>query len=194
MQEYFIDSHHPNCQPDPDRWTAKICEMNPRRFLFRLKGEYYLIHYHNCITNHDTYGFKKSLVEQVLNLICKKSRTLGLYEVNKSVCVDKELKELRLRNKALRKTVHEINYIYADNAGKMYAITTAIPFMDWVASEPKDYENFEVAMKFLDERHSHLKDQLKDLHNYNNFGRYTEPANIVKSIDHLIKSIQNADN
>ncbi|TNE74999.1 hypothetical protein EP331_00475, partial [bacterium] len=122
MKEFYIDDHAHYCHSNPSNPNRKdfdYCGMNPHKFLFFLEKRFFIVNYHDCIGGYDGYEYKKMLVEALAGQI----KELGVYEVNRSVDVRKELRDFRIRNKNLRKNIQQVNCLYCDNAGKQYAIT-----------------------------------------------------------------------
>ena len=168
-----------------------MCHRNPRRMLFYLKGKFILIAYHYCMEFGDEYQYKMDLIKQIIS----DNKVYLLSEVNKSVRVEEELKEFRLRNRTLRKVVQEVNYIYCDNAQRFYAITTTIPFIDAITSDDSIFEEYKKAKICLIESGlENLLPELNQLMVKNCVYSYISNSESVKTVEFLIDQINNYAN
>jgi len=199
MVECYIDSHSSYCLAHDEKYkklngTHKIlsfnpfemCSINPERFLFFIKNKFVLITYHNCIHNGLTHlEFKQDLI----NSIIVKNKIYDVYDLER-IHLDRILKEYRLRNKNLKKYHNEINFIYSDNAGKQYAITNRIPFMDSIINQDEILSNYKICKDYLIKNGlEHLIKELDELYNYNHFFEF-DKIEVFKTIEHLIDNIK----
>jgi hypothetical protein len=189
MEEYFLDQHGYDCpckDPNYDNdWLGRHCEYNPVRFLFFLKGKFILITYYSCMEMLGKYEFKVGLIKQVIG----QNKVYPSYEVQKSVHVDTHLKQFNVDNNALNKWIREVNYLYCDNTGKEYAITTRVRVIDSICSQDEIEENYKAAKKVLEEKeYTWLLDSLNEL-KWRNRMYQKQPAIYHNTIDQIIKSI-----
>lgn len=187
MKEFIIDQHAWNCpcqRKKVNDWD-KMCELNPERFLFFLGNQFILVTYFTCLSFGDKYLFKKELVE----LACKKSKFFDRWEVERSIDVKSELRDFRVRNTALRKYIQQVNYLYYDNAGKQYAITTKVKYIDKICDQELIDTNYENAKLSIEK--SKYKWLLKELDNlyYANLVHNDYDIEFVKTVDHLLIEI-----
>ena len=181
--EHFIDTHTSLCKQG---W----CANSPERFLIYIKGRFLIITYYQCNELYDHLSYKTDLIKRIIG----DNRIYPSYEVNRSVNVGGELRDFRIRNKALRKRIKEVNYLYYDNAMKKYAITTDILYIDAVCDKDKIEKNYKDAREFIIKmEYNWLLKQLDDLF-YANIHGFEEQAEIHKTIDHLIKEIKKLTN
>lgn len=194
MKEHYIDMHlddcpsHPDYKKDHGEWLClnSFCELNPDRFLFFLGNDFYLITYHMCLNRYDEYDFKVSLVEAII----KRYKIFDLYKVNKSVNIDKDLKNFRIKNQALRKYIKQVNYIYG-GFGKEYAITTTVDYIKSIVNQEIIYENYKKAKEYLEQnKYLWLIEKLDKLMQMNYLSQPTD-VEYFKTIDYLIHSINN---
>lgn len=193
MKEYYLDLHTDECLARRNRPRDKtdyfdgfrhFCDHNPERFLFYLNGEFYIICYHTCITYGNDYDVKIALIKRTI----EKHKVYELYDIDKGWDVNGALRNFRIRNESLRKFTKEINYIYSNAAGKLYAITTTVKYIDAICDQDKLDANYREAKEYLKNTHEYLLDDLDELHRHNYLMCGT-PAEHVKSIDHLVKLI-----
>ena len=112
-----------------------------------------------------------------------------MYDLER-IHLDRILKEYRLRNKNLKKYHNEINFIYSDNAGKQYAITNRIPFMDSIINQDEILSNYKICKDYLIKNGiDYLIKELDELYNYNHFFEF-DKIEVFKTIDHLIDNIK----
>lgn len=188
MKEFYLDIHATHCpcnnKEDKSNW-AKFCELNPNRFLFFLGTKFILITYNACMNMGDEYDFKKTLIDKVIT----DNKVFEYYDVNRGVNVQDNLRDFRIRNKALRKHIEQINFIYWDNAGKKYAITTRTKYLDAICNQEEIDTNYNEAKEMLTKNeYDWLLEPLKNLYYANKVYNENE-AEYHKTIDHLINSI-----
>lgn len=185
MKEFYIDEHSSLCPCSKGQQTGmnSYCDINPERFLFFLGNQFFLITYHSCLS-YDQYDFKKYLVEQV----CEKYKILERWEVNRGVDTNKVLKDFRIRNNALKKYIQQVNYLYYDNAGKEYAITTLTNYIESICDQDVIKDNYIKAKEILQKKkYSWLEKQIEELMIANIL--FVDEIEYCKTIEHLIKDI-----
>lgn len=188
MREFYIDQHSVICpcgkEPKPTGFN-RMCEINPKRFLFFLGTKFVLITYHYCMAAYDEYDFKKRLVKKVID----DSQIFDLYEIERGVDVKSTLQEFRIRNQSLRKQIQQVNYIYSDATGKEYAITTTLDYLDWLCNQDDIDQNYEAAKDMITKnQYDWLLPQLDQLYFSNKVYNQHE-TEYCKSIDHIIQEI-----
>lgn len=188
MNHYLLDIHSSYCEQVHNQSDCRFnaCEENPSRFLFFAGDDFHLITYFDCLDGFDRYDFRKKLVEQIFI----KSKTFERWEVNRGVSIEKDLKDFRYRNKSLGKYIHQTNFIYCNNAGREFAITTKVDYLDSICNMPELVEKYNEAYKFLEDNGlQYLKEPLFDLYSANAINHSYSPVECCKTIDHLVKSI-----
>lgn len=188
MKEFLLDQHSASCpcHNGPQKGWLKYCDLNPERFLFFAGNQFFLITYYACWEQlfENKYDFKVNLIEQVVGGY----KIMERWKVNRSVKVDEELRNFRLKNQSLRKHIQQVNYLYFDNASRRYAITTKTDFIDRICDQDTIDTNYLAAKVFLqDKGHNWLVDELTALYEMNLV--YVDKAEQFKTIDHLVKSI-----
>jgi hypothetical protein len=138
----------------------------------------------------DKYQFKKELIELVL----KKTKVFERYEVNRGVSVTKELRNFRIRNQALRKTIKQVNFIYSGSNGYEYALTTTSDFLETISNESVIKEAYEEAKLFLEQKeYDFLLEDLRQLY-FSNLVYDNSDTEVSKTIDHIVSIINNSIN
>lgn len=187
MKEFFLDKHSSVCE---DRITkqdfcSSFCELNPERFLFFIKNEYYLVTYHRCL-NHPHIDFKEDIIKKIIEI----SKVYETYKVNRSVRVDDDLKDFIRHNKTLKKYAQEVNYLYSNASGLQYAITTKVNYIEHICSDFERMKTYKEAEDFLTKNDFEwLIPSLVQLHRANNLYEYDESVR-VRTVDALIKMIK----
>ena len=188
MKEFFLDSHSEHCSSNKkNSYFSNYCEENPERFLFFVGNNFVIITYYKCNSYYDKYDFKVVLIKNVLT----NNKIFETWRVNKSVDLEKDLKNFRIRNQSLRKNIQQVNYIYSDNAGKQYAITTTANYLEFIANQDEIDKNYKDAKEFLiKNEYNWLIKELDNLYWNNRIViRYEHEVEICRTIEHLTKSI-----
>jgi hypothetical protein len=188
MKETYLNYHAEFCSSNNPKGSIydKYCEMNPERFLFFLGNKFHLLTYHKCLHDFDKYDFKMQVIQKLI----ESKKIYTTYNMCRGVDVKKELKEFRLRNKSLKKTIEQVHYIYADNARKEYAITSKISFIESLYNADEIYTNYQIAKDWLlAQEYEWLLPKLDDLY-LANVGWNSDEIEICKSIDHMVEIIQ----
>lgn len=185
----YLDMHSDRCihKSKEDNILNNYCELNPERVILFIKNQFIMLSYHGCL--HHTHSLRYDFIKGIIEAIIKKSNTYELYEVNKSVQVNKELKEFRLRNKPLRKYIQEVNFIYT-GFHKEYAITTKTKFIESFCDQNIIDKNFKIAREYLkNNNYEYLLEDLQKLYVNNKYSDYVEELEVIKTTEHLIKSL-----
>lgn len=188
MKEHFIDNHSELCKQLDSKHGFGYCELNPERFLFFLGTKFILITYYDCIAyvSEGKYGFKEKLIKKVID----DNKIFEYYEVNRSVDLERDLKNFRIRHKALKKYIEQVNFIYRDMVGKKYAITTRIKYLDSICNQDEIKNNYEAAKIFLTENnYDWLLESLDELYYANRLYHNNSAVN-YKTIAGLVKEIK----
>ncbi len=185
MKEVVLDWHSKGCEEHTKNgsYVLSECHTRPNRLIFYLKGKFILLTFFTC-----NLGYTKEFdyVKEILEEVIPDNKIFSIYEVNKSVKVEDELRDFRIRNKNLRKVVQEVNFIYGSSV--QYAVTTKVAFIDTICDFEKITIEYELAKDFLiKNEYNSLIHQLDLLYNLNRF--YVSPILIVKTTDHLIAEI-----
>jgi len=191
MKEFFLDEHSNYCiiQQEKGGWFKDTCKHNPHRFLFFAINQFVLVTYYTCLHSGGEYDFKMQLIDSAIG----NTKIINFYDIKRSITVDDKLRDFRIRNKALKKTIQQVNYVYYDNAMKKYAITTTCDFMEILFDQEKIKENYKIALKFLQENeYLNLIPQLEELFLQNYY--HVSEAETIKTIDHLINTIKQTIN
>lgn len=183
MKEFVLDNHVTYCKNH--EYGHRFCELNPERFLFCAGNKFFLITYQKCMDCGDEYEFKKELIRMVLDKI----KEVPTYELRRSISVKDDLMDFRIRNRALKKWIYQAHYLYYNNAGKEFAIASKIPYMDAICNYNEFEDNYKKAKDVLTERgYKWLFPKLEKLY-MKNIMFDLDQTEIHKSIDHLVKSI-----
>ncbi len=192
MVEHFIDVHSSFC-----RCSVKGNEIlppfniRPERFLFFLSNDFFLITYPDCLNTPDRYSFKVDIIEQM----CKKSKHMCLYEIDRGWELSKSLKDYRIKNRALKKIITQVNYIYTNAVGKEFAITTTVNYIDAICNQDLIDENYKKAKYFLEKmEYDFLLQPLQNLYFNNRVFFENDNIEVHKTIEHLTKTINNLTN
>jgi len=178
MNHYYLKEHDKSCYRD-------ICSVKSN--VIYLRGDFYLVSYNGCFIYNERLWFK-NLIKNTL-----KAKEIDKYEVESGWGLDSELHEFRLRDKAIRNKIHEVNFTYVDATRKIYGIVTTINYMDAVVNQDQIRENFKIFISGLEKNgYKTLIDEARYLLDYNTF--HTDEAEIIKTVDILIKKINNHAN
>jgi hypothetical protein len=149
---------------------------------------FYLVTHYKCHEQGGKYEFYQDIIKQVFDQV----KCYPYYDVTRQSANDR-LKDFRIRGKALKKTIKEINYIYYDNAGRKYAITTEASFIESLCNNDILTENYKEMNEYLQKtKYKYLTPELDALYESNLI--YVDEIEVVKSIDNLVELInQNAN-
>lgn len=163
-------------------WPVYHCHMN--NWLFYHNTEFYIVTYNECLARPDKYEVYVDWLRQILGSV-----KMNYYDIQRGCSVDNELKDMRLRNMAIKDTIHEINYIYQSTC-KMFCLSVIIPYSKAITSQDKLMADYEVTKEYLTESGmGNMINNLDVLRGLNYL--YLSKAETVKSIDFLIKQIRN---
>jgi hypothetical protein len=181
MIDIYLDQHTNSCKNSYYGECKNICYL-----LIFIKNKYLLVRYHNCENYWGHLDYKQDLIKRII----ADNKIFALYEVIREkysyndFCIHAKL------NLPLKKSAKQVNYIYSDNAGRQYAITTKTNFFDEIFSQNERdialLEAEEYLQKMaLDEL---LLNDLRLLHEANSINSIND-ITIVKTIDNLLKEI-----
>ena len=164
----------------------KQCDMNPEVLIIFASEEFWIIRYHKCTMR----GWSKhDVAEYIMHKIYKKTNITGLYDnTAKSVWLNEELKNFRIRNIQLRKYINQVNYIYG-NAVRNYAVVSQIKYLDHICSCEKIDADKEATIKYLYENglNEYIK-EVEQLAEFNYVYHYND-VEISKTIDEIVCQI-----
>jgi hypothetical protein len=188
MKEFYLDEHSWSCpcniEATPLQWK-KMCELNPERFILFIKNRFVLITYNTCMNGGSHIDYKKELIDQII----KHNKVYDFYEINKSVDIDQNFKDFRIRNIALKKYIEQVNYIYSNSAGRKFGITTDLLYLDAIKGQDELDDNYKQALEFIEKtEYKFLIKELRDLYFANKL-RNNHEAQYIKAVDHLVKEI-----
>jgi hypothetical protein len=187
MEEYFIDVHSDFCtgRQSKDAYS-EYCQHNPERFLFYLKGRFFIIIYYPCLNGYgERYAFKAEIISKII----EKNKIFPLWKVETSINLERDLKSFRIKNVPLRKNVKEVNYIYADAADKKYCIATTVNYLDTVCNSEEIDKNYKEAKEYITKKgYDWLLYQLDELYKHNWIGDADDNV-ITCTIDTIVKII-----
>ena len=190
MKEILLDVHSTYCEiqtkherEKKNEW-ADYCIRTPKKILFLAGNQFYLVTYFTCMEQGGRLDFIQDTIKQCLG----STKIFPKYEVNRCR-VNEDLKEYRLRGKALKKYIEQVNYLY-DASGREYAITTKADYIEAIVGDDKLTENYEIAKKFLEGKNDkYFLGELKDLYLANCL--WVDDIEVIKSVDNLIDKINN---
>jgi hypothetical protein len=185
MKEFHLDGHTDYCKMH-DKYN--YCHRIPEKFLFYLNGRFAIINYYKCWNMGDEYEQKIDL----LKVLIKNGKFYSQYDISRGWDIEKNLRDYRMKNIDLKKTMLEVNYIYG-NICKDFAICTEIPFWDGVCNEEKLKNSYEDAVNYIKENNYNewYLNCLERLYKFNLYTMQIPEIEIVKTLDHLVKSIKN---
>lgn len=187
MDEILLTQHADNCSSRKvikNSWDC-FCENNPEHFLFFYNNQFKLVTYFSCISQYCPHlSFKEDIIKACLD----KYKVYNPYEVGRWH-ISEHLIEVRNRGASLKKWIEEINYLYEDNAGKEYAITTKTDFHICCYNQEERDDNYIKAKKYLEDNysnHKNLFNQLDALYKINISPiQYMNERDIATTIDQL---------
>jgi len=195
MKEIYLNLHSKSCLAKKDINPNFLgfngndfCEHNPERFLFFLGNEFWIIVYHRCLVGYDdNYDFKVELIKKIID----KHKIFKRYDVNKSINVERDLGNFRIKNQTLRKWIQQVNYIYEDMTHKQYAITTTTNYLDAICDMYILKQSFDDAKEYLLKHgYDFMLESLNELFDVNRLDSCNEDvAYHVSTINQLLKQI-----
>lgn len=195
MYEFYLDTHSNRCLENQKKihgefgHLSSFCTYNPERFLFFVGTKFFLITYHTCLSGigSEDKDFKIQIISQVI----EKNKIFPLHKIQKSIYVNDELRKYRIQGIELRKYIEQVNFIYRDNAGKPYAITTKTDFIESICNQEEIKANYEKTKSILESdkrKNEGLLIELEELFRVNYLGLINE-IEAHKSIDTLVNAI-----
>jgi len=182
MRDIIVTEHHESCSCNSkDMHELGLSSCRSWQQVFYFNGEFIFVETPNCIwTNPFLSDFEK------IEIMLEKSTHKWIIDVNRSIHMDREFKNYRLRGARLKKWVEEVNFLYYDNAGKEYAVTTRIKFTQDLINQIKLKEEYEKAIEYLNNSAfspSVFKDNIEGLYRKNMM--YLTPAEEYRTLKHL---------
>lgn len=146
MRNIIVKEHHENCNLKGDEHMHSYSICGTWQQVFYFNGEFVFIEMHRCNwTNPLISDFEK------IEIMLESSKHKWVLDVNRSVNMDREFKNYRIRGARLKKWVDEVNFLYYDNAGREYAVTTKIKFTEDLVNQTKLEAEYKKAKDFLEE-------------------------------------------
>jgi hypothetical protein len=141
----------------------------------------------------DRFGSHLDFKEKIVKEVLGKSKTIESWKLER-VNADKDLLEFRLRDAPLKSYVRQINYIYHNAAHRKFAITTLSKYIDTICDNEQMRINYREAKQILQDRG--LEILIPDLDELMSYNWILSPnsAELVKTVDHLVKSIRKSIN
>jgi hypothetical protein len=178
MIDFYIDEHTHYCSIHRD------CRNISHALLF-IKNKYLLIRYNSCQNQFGHLDYKQDLVKRITG----DNKIFPLYDVEREKYSYNDFCIYGKLTLPIKKTAKQVNYIYFDNAGKQYAITTKTDFFDEIFAQQNRNESFLDAKDYLENNGlDYLVKDLKRLHEANSINSITE-STCVKTMDELLKTI-----
>lgn len=192
MKHLILDEHISCCNNSHERGMGRSWYTD---VLF-CDGEYIILEYCGCQMGYswNTSDFMMYTVAKITGGNHKPFR-----DVDKSIHLTDELKELRLRGVKVREYVEEVNYIYEDNARKEYCVSTRKPFLDRLVDNDAINNDEEKVKKYINENWSGRKGErqflLSQVQRLSMWNYYrVDEREIVKTIEHLRLTIKRRTN
>lgn len=155
--------------------------------LLMVKGEFIIIEYNRCLEFSSHIDFNLALTKQIL----KKSSHTELHKVQKSIALDKSWSNQKKRDMIYNSKHREVNYIYSDNAGRLYCINSLVDFGEAVEIQSKLDTELNEALDYINENNlHHLTDKAKQLHQFNFTYQLRKDEYIVRAIDEIVTNIK----
>lgn len=183
MEKIILTQHHKNCKKSlkESPWS----DVNNNEFFFQAGGQFYLIVYCDCMVPYHINHLDEKM--DVIRMVIENVKIYSLYTAYRER-IDTTLKDFRLRGIALKTMVKDINYIYSNNAGKRFAITSKIDYIDRIFNQEEFKKNYEETLSELSvydntRDRSYLINELKELYSFNIW--WEDNYEIVKTIDHM---------
>lgn len=202
MKTYFLQQHafYCNCHEskrhlflsdDKDDFKSfykslnLMCERMPEKMLFYHNNDFYLIIFNSCMTN-DKYGFLVDILKD--SFVSKEKKYV---HVSKSNVYDKIYKQLKDEKRNLKNLFTEVNFIYSDNAAKMYCIESVVPFENIDFDNEILRKNYQDSKNEIIEKHENCKFLLNELEKlfYANCIPLVKETFVIKTTEELIKQI-----
>ncbi len=185
MKEFYLSEHSWACETSK---SSKYCELNISKFLFYHNCEFFLLNYHSCIDGGDRYDWYVTLLNSLY-----KSKKVENYEITRGFQIERDFKELRLRDTIISKVLNEVNYLYRDMTGKSYGLVTEMKLSKYLLRDDELLkENLSKAIEYLKNKdainYKCLIPELKELASMNYQG--ISEVETFKTTEYLIKKIK----
>jgi hypothetical protein len=181
MRNIMVKEHHENCNLIGDERMHSYSFCSSWQQVFYFNGEFVFIEMPSCNwTNHSLSSFEK------IEIMLENSKHKWVLDVNRSISMNTEFKNYRIRGARLKKWVDEVNFLYYDNAGRRYAVTTKIKFTEDLINQSKLEEEYKKAKDFLKEgafSFSRFSESIDDIYKENKM--YISPHEEYLTLNHL---------
>lgn len=183
MNDIYLDEHTYYCSIHRE-CNNRECHNISYVLLF-IKNKYLLVRYNSCQNQFGHLDYKQDLIKRII----ADNKIFPLFKVNREKYNNNDFCIYGRLNLPLKKSAKQVNYIYSDNAGKQYAITTKTDFFDEIFAQNERDIAFMEAKKYLQNIGlDNLLRDLEELHIANSINRVNDIA-IVKTIDNLLQEI-----
>jgi len=188
MKHWQLKEHTKICSMESNNDSIWKCEHNLEQIVFYSQGDFYLITMPKCYFGENKYDDIVDILNKIGLLKTKKR----IDDFNKVTDMDNDLKELRLRDIVFKDIVHEVNYIYYNNAGKKYSIMSKVNLfdaMEWrendlIYNNAKEFKEYLISIGL-----EYLIAKVEELQAQNMFYNPSQKE-VVKSIDSILDKIQ----
>jgi hypothetical protein len=188
MEEFLLDHHSILCKKDVIDYfklsPRQMCEMNQNHVIFFAANKFFILNYWQCMS----YNHADFMKENIQNIL-EKYEIMPFYVIRGKQHIGYDVKKFAKDNSLFKKQLRQTNYIYKDATGKMYGITTQTQFLDVLCNQDELKENYKKAIEYIKKRgYEYLRNDLDLLYSANCiYG--VDDVKIVKSVDELIKGI-----
>lgn len=178
-KENFLNSQ----KTSSDEWIYQlnICR-NYNEKLFFFNNEFCYVEYPSCLQRGEKdCDFVVKMLQQL-----KEVNNLPLNLIDKGIVDDSTLRDFRIRGIEIERDFTEINYLYSNNAGKTWAITTKKPWFDVLNYNDIIEEDYLKMTEFLKKHDKkHLLKNLERILLRNKID--ISDFEIIKTAEHLSK-------
>jgi hypothetical protein len=181
MRNIVVKEHHENCNLKGDEKMHPYTICSTWQQVFYFNGEFVFIEMPRC----NWSGSLMSDFEKI-EIMLENSKHKWILDVGRSANMDREFKNYRIRGTRLKKWVDEVNFLYYDNAGRQYAVTTKIKFTEDLVNQAKLEEEYKKAKDFLEEgafSSSWFSESVDDIYKENKM--YISPFEEYQTLKHL---------
>lgn len=183
MRNIVVTEHNEDCTCHGDIRIHSHFICNTWQQVFYFNGEFVFLEMPSCVWN----GTLLSDFEKI-EIILEKSKPnhKNVWDVKRSMNMDIEFKNYRIRGARLRKWVDEVNFLYYDNAGRQYAVVTRTKFTEDLINQSKLKEEYEKAKDFLKEgmfSPSQFSESIDKIYKENYM--FVSPYEEYKTLSHL---------
>jgi len=187
MEEIVVDVHSELCTMHIEH-TGEFesincwCDHNPIIVIFYIKNKFYLIKYFRCLESGDKYGLYQNWIGQILG----KTKIIEHYLIDRYTLDERLIESIKF-SRQIKRTLQQVNHVYYNAAGKEFAITTKMNFINELTNDiTAEYKN---AIEYLKENdYDYLIPELSKLYEANNI--YVNDVTICKTVDYFIETIK----